>query len=150
MILGHLTAPSADEAFHLAGSLYPTGVMFRLLGTCMDGEWSYDPTRPTSYTRDRSKVLETLVNVFVGPADTGVPSPSVQQTCYQMGSAALAAVPSITEITLYMPNVHNLPFELSKYGLVNADHTGLPHIFFPVDEPHGIIQATMKRPVSKL
>lgn len=116
----------------------------------MDGEWSYDKAGSCSFLQDRSRIMDALVNKFAGPADTGVASPSVQHTCFQMGSAILAAVPSISEVTLYMPNVHNLPFDLSKYGLVNADQTGLPSIFYPVDEPHGIIQATIQRPKSKL
>jgi hypothetical protein len=39
-----------------------------------------------------------------------------------------------------MPNIHNLPFPLEKYGLKNADHTGNPNIFYPIDEPHGMIK----------
>ncbi|CAM9947447.1 unnamed protein product [Hapterophycus canaliculatus] len=122
----------------------------RLLGTCMDGEWEYDVLRSPNFSSDRAKVVDILVEQFAGPTDTGVHSPSVQVTCFKMGTAVLAAIASVMECTFYMPNVHNLPFDLSKYGLVNADHTGLPHIFYPVDEPHGIIQATMKRPSSKL
>lgn len=128
--------------------IYVSGT--RLLGTCMDGEWEYDVLRSTEFSKDRAKIIDILVDQFAGPADKGVHSPSVQVTCFQMGQAVLAAVASVTECTFYMPNVHNLPFDLSKYGLVNADHTGLPHIFYPVDEPHGIIQATIKRPTSRL
>lgn len=122
----------------------------RLLGTCMDGEWAYDMSGSSSFLRDRSQIMGILVEKFAGPADKGVPSPSVQYTCFQMGSAILAAVSTVAEVTLYMPNVHNLPFDLSRYGLTNADHTGLPNIFYPVDEPHGIIQATIRRPLSRL
>jgi len=39
-----------------------------------------------------------------------------------------------------MPNIHNLAFPLDKYGLKNADHTGNPTIFYPIDEPHGMIK----------
>lgn len=122
----------------------------RLLGTCMDGEWEYHVASSPSFLKDRALIMGVLVEQFAGPADKGIPSPSVQHTCFKMGSAVLAAVTDVAEVTFYMPNVHNLPFDLAKYGLVNADHTGLPHIFYPVDEPHGIIQATIKRPVSKL
>lgn len=115
----------------------------------MDGEWAYDSTG-SSFVKERTQIMDVLVKQFVGPADTGIPSKSVQQTSFQMGSAVLAAVPRISEVTLYMPNVHNLPFDLGKYGMINSDHTGLPDIFYPIDEPHGIIQATIKRPVSKL
>lgn len=116
----------------------------------MDGEWEYNVASSPSFLRDRAQIMDILVDTFAGPADKGVPSSSVQRTCFQMGSAVLGAVASVLEVTLRMPNVHNLPFDLGKYGLINADHTGLPHIFYPVDEPHGIIQATIKRPVPKL
>ena len=39
-----------------------------------------------------------------------------------------------------MPNIHNLPFPLERYGMKNADHTGNPTIFYPIDEPHGMIK----------
>jgi hypothetical protein len=39
-----------------------------------------------------------------------------------------------------MPNIHNLAFPLEKYGMKNADHTGNPTIFYPIDEPHGMIK----------
>lgn len=115
----------------------------------MDAEWAYMTCSP-SFLQDRAHIMDILVEKFAGRADKGVPSPSVQRTCFQMGSEILSAVDGVSEVTLCMPNVHNLPFDLSKYGLVNADQTGLPHIFYPVDEPHGIIQATIKRPISKL
>ena len=39
-----------------------------------------------------------------------------------------------------MPNIHNLPFPLENYGIENKDHSGLPDIFYPIDEPHGMIK----------
>jgi hypothetical protein len=41
-----------------------------------------------------------------------------------------------------MPNIHNLAFPLEKYGLKNQDHTGNPTIFYPIDEPHGMIKVS--------
>jgi hypothetical protein len=41
-----------------------------------------------------------------------------------------------------MPNIHNLAFPLEKYGMKNADHTGNPTIFYPIDEPHGMIKVS--------
>ncbi|CAM9583158.1 unnamed protein product [Ectocarpus fasciculatus] len=145
------TTQSSFTDFHKDNNTsLPEAEDSRLLGTCMDGEWEYDVLRSPNFSGDRARIIDILVEQFAGPADKGVHSPSVQVTCFQMGSAVLAAVPSVSECTFYMPNVHNLPFDLAKYGLVNADQTGLPHIFYPVDEPHGIIQATIKRPSSKL
>lgn len=59
-----------------------------------------------------------------------------------MATAALKASSSISEITLAMPNIHNIPFNLDTYGLKNKDHTGNPSIFYPIDEPHGMIKVT--------
>jgi rRNA processing protein Gar1 len=39
-----------------------------------------------------------------------------------------------------MPNIHNIAFPLEKYGITNKDHTGNPDIFYPIDEPHGMIK----------
>ena len=65
------------------------------------------------------------------------------------GEAALAAVPEVEYITLLMPNIHNIPFPLQTYGISNSDSTGAPFIFFPIDEPHGSIQATVQRKKGK-
>jgi urate oxidase len=39
-----------------------------------------------------------------------------------------------------MPNLHHLLAELSPFGLDNPNH-----IFVPIDEPHGTIEATVER-----
>ncbi|CAM9816026.1 unnamed protein product [Choristocarpus tenellus] len=143
------TTQSSFTNFHKDRNTSLPEASDRLFGTCMDAEWTYDVNAVTSFQL-RGLILDTLIKTFAGPADTGVPSPSLQLTCYEMGSAVLAVAAPVKSITLMMPNVHNLPFDLSKYGLSNTDHTGLPDIFYPTDEPHGIIQATIQRPESKL
>lgn len=64
-----------------------------------------------------------------------------------MGKAALAIDSSnlVDKITLQMPNIHNISFPLEKLGLTNKDETGNPTIFFPIDEPHGMIKAEVKK-----
>lgn len=81
-----------------------------------------------------------LIRTFAGPADKGVYSASVQETLYQMACAGLQVAPGIDQITLLMPNIHNMTFNLDQYGLKNKDHTGNPNIFYPIDEPHGMIK----------
>jgi urate oxidase len=80
------------------------------------------------------------VETFAGPADKGVFSKSVQETLYLMACDALKKTIDVDNITLYMPNIHNIPFNLDTYGFKNQDHTGKPYIFFPIDEPHGMIR----------
>ena len=65
---------------------------------------------------------------------------SVQHTLFDMGKAALEAAPEIARITLTMPNLHHLLADLSPFGQDNPNH-----IFVPIDEPHGYIEATIER-----
>jgi len=120
----------------------------RLFGTSVDAKWDFSNAtilQKPDFNQITEEVIDALVGTFAGPADVGVFSPSVQQTLFEMGQAALAVHPAILKITLQMPNIHNLPFPLENLGLSNKDHTGNPDIFFPIDEPHGMIKAEVLR-----
>jgi urate oxidase len=41
---------------------------------------------------------------------------------------------------MLMPNRHNLLVDMSRFSLDNQNH-----IFVPTDEPHGTIEATVRR-----
>lgn len=106
----------------------------RLFGTAIRARWSYAvPTVP--FAALRSKTREILLNVFAGHK-----SKSVQHTLYAMGEAVLAKVPEIENIELTMPNKHCLLVDLSRFGQDNPNE-----IFVPIDEPHGTIEAHMRR-----
>jgi urate oxidase len=49
-------------------------------------------------------------------------------------------VPEVKDIELIMPNKHCLLVDLSRFGQENANE-----IFVPTDEPHGMIEATLRR-----
>lgn len=106
----------------------------RILGTCASVRWEY-ASGVVDYARIRATVLDSLLRVFAEHD-----SKSVQHTLYDMGKAALAAVPEIARITLTMPNLHHLLADLSPFGQDNPNH-----IFVPIDEPHGYIEATVER-----
>jgi urate oxidase len=57
-----------------------------------------------------------------------------------MGKAALDSNPEIDDIELSMPNRHCLLVDLLRFGQDNPNE-----IFVPVDEPHGNIQARLRR-----
>jgi urate oxidase len=57
-----------------------------------------------------------------------------------LGKTALEAAPEIARIHLAMPNLHHLLADLSRFGQDNPNH-----IFVPIDEPHGSIEATIER-----
>jgi urate oxidase len=64
----------------------------------------------------------------------------VQATLFEMGRAALKAVPEISKIFIAMPNRHCLLINLKPFGLDNKNE-----LFVPTDEPHGQIEGTVAR-----
>jgi urate oxidase len=106
----------------------------RILGTRATATWEYATASP-DYATVRARIVATLLREFAAHH-----SMSVQHTLFDMGKAALAAAPEIARITLTMPNLHHLPADLTPFGQDNPNH-----IFVPIDEPHGYIEATIER-----
>jgi urate oxidase len=59
-----------------------------------------------------------------------------------MASAALAAVPEISKISLACPNKHYLPINMSPFKRDNPNV-----VFTPTDEPHGQIECSVTRDI---
>jgi len=106
----------------------------RLLGTLAAGEWKYSG-EVEDYGGTRVRIFDALLNSFALHN-----SLSVQQTLYAMGKAALEAEATISEIHLSMPNKHCNLVDLAPFGQDNPNM-----IFVPTDEPHGSIEATVRR-----
>jgi urate oxidase len=106
----------------------------RILGTRATVTWEYAEGAPHP-EHVRPVVIQALLKEFAAHD-----SMSVQHTLFDMGRAALAAAPEIARITLTMPNLHHLLADLSPFGQDNPNH-----IFVPIDEPHGYIEATIER-----
>jgi urate oxidase len=106
----------------------------RILATKMEATWTFAP-QISNYTEANTAVLCALLDTFASEF-----SPSVQNTLFLMGSAALSAAPEISDIHLAMPNKHYLPIDFKPFGLENNNE-----IFLPTDEPHGQIEARITR-----
>jgi urate oxidase len=106
----------------------------RLFGTLAAAEWKYVP-EVSDFPGSRTKITDAMLNTFAVHD-----SLSVQQTLYAMGRSALEAAPEISEIRLSMPNKHCNLVDLSPFGQDNPNH-----IFVPTDEPHGSIEACIRR-----
>lgn len=106
----------------------------RLFATSLGARWNYS-SHSVPFASLRSKVRDTLLGVLAAHA-----SKSVQHTLYAMGESALANVPEIEDIHLSMPNKHFLLADLSRFGQDNPNE-----IFVPTDEPHGTIEARLRR-----
>lgn len=110
----------------------------RLFGTAITAEWTYTPqslAEGIAFHKVRQHLRERMVTTFARHD-----SLSVQQTLYAMAEAALQHTDVIDEVFLRMPNKHNLLVDLSRFGSDNPNH-----IFVPTEEPHGTIEATVRR-----
>jgi len=106
----------------------------RIFSTAMDASWTWAQI-PADYPAANSKILNTMMDIFATTY-----SPSVQNSLYLMGSAALAAVPEISQISLACPNKHYLPINMAPFKRDNPNV-----VFTPTDEPHGQIECTITR-----
>lgn len=106
----------------------------RLFGTLAAGTWKYAGDG-YEFGETRARIMKALLNTFAEHD-----SLSVQQTLFAMGKAALEAEQGVSEIRLSMPNRHCNLVDLSSFGQDNPNH-----IFVPTDEPHGSIEAVVRR-----
>jgi urate oxidase len=106
----------------------------RIFCTKLKATWTYRK-QPKRYAAANEKILRAMLALFAKDY-----SPSVQVTLYDMGKAALKAVPEISQIHLVMPNKHCLRIDLAPFGLENRND-----LFVPTDEPHGLIEGTVAR-----
>lgn len=108
----------------------------RILATRVSVRWTFAATdRDVDHTACRYAVREALLATF---ADHD--SRSVQHTLHAMGEAALAACEEIERITLSLPNLHHLPVAIG-----GDDLSARAGVYRPVDEPYGLIEATVER-----
>ena len=106
----------------------------RILATEIQARWRWSE-HPKDFAAANHAIRDAMLETFATQY-----SPSVQNTLYLMGQAALAACPQVAEISLSMPNLHCNKVDLSPFKLDNPDE-----IYVPTDEPHGLIEATLSR-----
>ncbi len=106
----------------------------RIFASEIEAVWTWRE-RPADFAVENERAREAMMQTFAAAY-----SPSVQFTLHEMAKAVLDACPSIGSIRLSMPNLHCLPVDLSPFGLENANE-----VFVPTTEPHGLIEATIRR-----
>jgi urate oxidase len=105
----------------------------RILATTIRAVWLYRVNR-IDFDSTWQSVRQSLLETFAGHD-----SESLQHTLYAMGEAALKKFAAIREIRLSLPNKHYNLVDLSPFNLENPKE-----IFRPTDEPHGLIEATLR------
>lgn len=106
----------------------------RLLGTSVRAEWTYQEAA-LDFTEARRAIRELLLAAFANHR-----SKSVQHTLYAMAESVLENISCVQEVHLVMPNKHFVLADLSPFGQDNPNQ-----IFVPTDEPHGFIEARVRR-----
>ena len=111
----------------------------RIMATMVTANWRYRASAAGSagfdYDATFDAVGATLLEVFAEHH-----SPSVQASIWIMARAILEAHPEIDEVRMVLPNLHHWAVDLTPFGLENQGE-----IFVATREPHGLIDATVRR-----
>lgn len=114
----------------------------RIMATSLVARWRFD-TSPGSatavdlatfdfdaaYAAVKAAMVETFASFH---------SLALQQTLFQMGRAAIEAVPELVEVRLSAPNKHHFAYDLGRFGIENHNE-----VFHADDRPYGLIQASV-------
>ena len=106
----------------------------RIFGTSVTANWEFN-TSKTDFEHCTAAIRTAMLESFATHISLGV-----QHTMYEMGRAALAAVPEIKNIEFRLPNKHRIPFNLDPFGLKFEND-----IYVWTDEPYGDISAFIER-----
>ncbi|KAL0489161.1 urate oxidase uaZ [Acrasis kona] len=120
----------------------------RMMKSTIKAEWEFSKQKlgdlekasKLNYNHIFDSSLQSLIQVFAGDPVKGTYSPSVQQTLYDMATDVLNQQDSVELVRITMPNRHNIVFDMTRLGLENKNE-----IFFPSDEPFGLIEAEVVR-----
>lgn len=115
----------------------------RVFSTSVFSRWEYSTTN-VNFCKTWNKVKENIIKVFAGPADTGIFSPSVQNTINITQKLVLDTIPEIRLMEMELPNIHYVNIDLSKFPRVGSATND--EVLLPLDKPSGNIRATLTRP----
>jgi urate oxidase len=106
----------------------------RIMATKITAVWRYGSPDPAG-DELHAAVQATLLEVF---ADHD--SPSVQTSVWLMARAIIQRHEEVAEVRMALPNLHHWLVDLTPFGLTNDNE-----IFVATTEPHGLIEATVRR-----
>jgi urate oxidase len=106
----------------------------RIMATRVSATWRYAAT-DLDWDAVFDGVRATLLDVMAEHH-----SPSVQASIWIVGQAILERHAAVEEIRMALPNLHHWTVDLTPFGLANRNE-----IFTPTTEPHGLIEATVRR-----
>jgi len=106
----------------------------RIMATQVSVRWRY-----ASPEIDHDAVYEAVRGTFLA-VFAEHDSPSVQASIWIVGRAILERHPEVEEVSMALPNLHHWLVDLAPFGLENP-----ALVFVATREPHGLIEATVRR-----
>lgn len=131
------TAGSAFSGFARDRNTTLADLRDRIMATNMTVWWRH--SGPTAdWDASHAAIATTLLEAFADHA-----SESVQHSIWVMAQAMLERHAGIDEVRMALPNLHHLPVDLTPFGGTNRGE-----IFVATTQPHGLIEATVRRTAS--
>jgi urate oxidase len=127
------TGKSAFEGFPRDDYTTLPDTRDRIMATKLTATWRY--AGEPDWDRSFGAIRQTLLEVFAEHE-----SESVQHSIWIIGKAIVDRHAEVAEVTMTMPNLHHWLVDLSPFGQPNDRE-----IFVATTEPHGLIQATVRR-----
>jgi urate oxidase len=109
----------------------------RIMATKVTATWGYGAAAEAA-AFDFDAVHRRLTGRLLATLAKHV-SPSVQTSIWIMATAMLDAEASIEWVRMILPNLHHWTVDLRPFGLENGE------VFVATTEPHGLIDATVRR-----
>ncbi len=128
------TTKSAFERFPRDAYTTLPEVSDRIMATRVTAVWTFNAS-DIDWDASFDRTIDIFLSVFAEHF-----SPSVQNSIWVMGRAILELQPDISEVRMTLPNLHHWLVDLSPFG---QDNPG--EIFVATTEPHGLIEATVRR-----
>jgi urate oxidase len=106
----------------------------RLMATRITAIWRYGAP-DVEFDATFDAVRQTLLEVFADHE-----SPSVQTSIWIMAQAILEGHGAVEEVRMVLPNLHHWLVDLEPFGMTNDGE-----VYISTTEPHGLIEATVRR-----
>jgi len=118
----------------------------RVFSTVVFAKWEYFTSKNLDFDVAWEIVRDAILGNFAGPPETGVYSPSVQNTLFITQKEVLEKIPQVSFIEMEMPNKHYYTVDFSKFfPTVSKAEDDLKEVFIPTEKPSGIIRCVLGR-----
>ena len=107
----------------------------RLMATVVDARWVWNDSLSAPFNETYETVRRNICETFCNHHSLGV-----QATMFKIAETVLKRNKFVETIRMTLPNVHHIPFDLSKFGRTNRNE-----IFVATSEPAGNIHIEMSR-----